>query len=367
MSNILDYIAWRGDLPFSAVPVNEVDGLILAQLSMLRWENGLGDGQSARLCELSELLDCQPVSAGFTPENDLKLVRQACQSVRFGAIVARDYTHAFDERRGMQFAAVTLCLDDGTAYVSFRGTDSSLVGWKEDCDMAFSEPVPSQVAATEYLEAAAGRVQGALRVGGHSKGGNLAMYAVANASPETRARVVAVYSNDGPGLSDRMNARAMYENIVDRLQAFVPQDSIVGMLLVHPGRYTVVRSNASGFMQHDPYSWQVKGPAFERLPALGKDGARFEAAFHKWLGRVNEADRRVLVDTLFEVLGAVNVTTFGLEFWHGLFRNPISVLSAIQGIDAEKRRRINQMIADFGRAMLAPGEHAHGDREAGLE
>lgn len=359
MSNILDYIAWRGDLPFSAVPVNEVDGLILAQLSMLRWENGLEPGQSARFGALFDAMNCQPVSVGFTQENDKRLLREASHCKRFGEIVARDYTHVFDEDTGMQFAAVTLCLDDGTAYVSFRGTDCSLVGWKEDCRLAFSTPAPSQDAARRYLEAVSGHVKGMLWVGGHSKGGNLAMYAAACAPEAIRARISAVYSNDGPGLSDRINARSLYENIIDKLHSFVPQDSVVGMMLAHPSRFTVIKSNSSGIMQHDPYSWQVRGPAFERVSALSQDSVRFDAAFHKWLAKVNEEDRRVLIDSLFDVLKAAKSANFGLEFWHGLARNPVSVLAAIQGISAEKRKRITRMITELGTAMLNPDEHEH--------
>lgn len=356
MSNLLDYIVWRGDLPFSAAPVNEVDGLILAQLSMLRWENGLEPGQSARFSTLFDAMNREPVSVGFTKEDDARLLDEASHCRRFGEIIVTDFQQAFNEETGMQFAAVTLCLDDGSAYVSFRGTDCSLVGWKEDCGLAFSKPVPSQDAARRYLEAAAGRVPGMLRVGGHSKGGNLAMYAAANAPKEILARVAAIYSNDGPGLSDKINARRLYANIIDRLHAFVPQDSIIGMLLTHPSRFTIVRSTASGIMQHDPYSWQVKGPVFERASALSQDSARFDAAFHKWLGEVNEEDRRVLIDSLFDVFRAAKSENFGLEFWNGLARNPLSVLSAIQEISAEKRKRITHMLTEFGAALINPGE-----------
>lgn len=356
MSNILDYITWRGDLPFAAAPFNEVDGLILAQLSMLRWENGLEEGESARIEALFEPMNRQPVSVGFTAENDLRLLDRIAHCPRFGAITLRDYTRAFDEAAGMQFAAVTLCLDDGTAYVSFRGTDSTLVGWKEDCNMAFSTPVPAQEAARAYLEAAARRFSGPLRVGGHSKGGNLAMYASACADEATRERILEVYNNDGPGLSDRMNAPALYARITGRLRSFVPQGSVVGMLLAHPDRYVVVRSNSVSILQHDPYSWQVEGPAFVHLPSLSRDSARFDAAFRKWLGGVDEDDREVLIDTLFGVLAATNAQSFGREFWQGLARNPKSVLGAIQGIDPERRRRVSRMLTDLGAAVVRPGE-----------
>lgn len=354
MSNILDYITWRGDLPFAAAGFNEVDGLILAQLSMLRWEHGLQPGESSKIKDLFEPMNRQPVSVGFTAENDVKLLRLICHSARFGEMVLRDYVHAFDADAEMQFAAATFALDDGTAYVSFRGTDATLVGWKEDCNMAFSRPVPAQEAAREYLDAAAERIPGMLRVGGHSKGGNLAMYAAANAG--ARARVVAVYNNDGPGLSDKMDAAAMYARVTGRLHSYVPQGSIVGMLLDHPDEYTVVKSNSVSILQHDPYSWQVEGPAFVRMPGLSRDSARFDAAFRAWLSHVDEADRELLIDTLFGVLTATRSQTFGREFWQGLARNPREVLSAIQNVEPEKRRRVTRMLAGLGSAALRPEE-----------
>ncbi len=355
MSNILDYLQWRGDLPLTAAPFCGVDGLILSQLSMLRWENALAPDQTATPRELLEPMKRQPVSVGFTTDNDLKLLTLAAGSERFGTLPLADYVHDLDEAAEMQFAALTLRLPDGTGFVSFRGTDSSLVGWKEDCNMAFSKPAPAQEAARAYLQRVAANFPGGVRVGGHSKGGNLAMYAAATADEATRARVLAVYNNDGPGLSDRMDAQALYERITGRLHSYVPQGSIVGMLLSHPDEYIVVKSRSVGIMQHDPYSWQVLGPDFVRVPALNRDSARFDATFRKWLAGVDEADRAVLIDTVFNVFSATRSRNFGREFWAGLARNPGAVLAAIQGVDPADRKRIARMLGDLG-AMAIKGQ-----------
>lgn len=216
--------------------------------------------------------------------------------------------------------------------------------------MAFSKPVPAQEAAAEYLRAAAARCDGPIRVGGHSKGGNLAMYAAATVEDAVRDHVVAVYNNDGPGLSDRIDAKALYDRIGDRLHSFVPQSSVVGMLLSHPDRYEVVRSDSVSILQHNPYSWQVEGPGFVRAPGLSRDSARFEAAFRRWLSEVDEAERAVLVDTLFDILGAADARSFGRDFWAHLVRNPRAVLSAIQNVDPDARRRIMKMLASLAAA-----------------
>lgn len=354
MSNMLDYIRWRGDLSLATVPINEVDGLILAQLSMFHWENGLEPGSSALLRDLFDSMNRQPVSVGFTAENDQKLLALVTESARFGEVIVSDFEHDFDEDAEMQFAAITLHLPDGVHYVSFRGTDSSIVGWKEDCNMAFSKPVPAQEAAVDYLTRMAGKYPGALRVGGHSKGGNLAMYAAAKVDDAVRARILAVYNNDGPGLSDRMDAPALYARITGRLRSFVPQGSIVGLLLAHPDEFSVIRSNSVSIFQHDPYSWQVEGPRFVRMSGLNRDSARFDVAFRQWLAGVDESEREELVETLFGILEATHAQSFGREFWAGLAKNAKSVLAAIHDIRPETRKRVSRMLADLGALAVKP-------------
>ena len=354
MSNMLDYIRWRGDLSLAVVPVNEVDGLILAQLSMLHWENSLEPGSSAPLRDLFDSMNKPPVSVGFTVENDQKLLAMVTESTRFGEVIVSDFEHDSDEDAEKQFAAITLHLPDGAHYVSFRGTDSSIVGWKEDFNMAFSNPVPAQEAAADYLTRMADRYPGALWVGGHSKGGNLAMFAAANVDDAVRARILGVYNNDGPGLSDRMDAPALYARITGRLHSFVPQDSIVGLLLAHPDEFTVVRSNSISILQHDPYSWQVEGPRFVRMSGLNRDSARFDVAFRQWLSGVDEREREELVDTLFGILEATNAQSFGREFWAGLAKNSKSVLAAIHDVNPETRKHISKMLADLGALAMRP-------------
>ena len=356
MSNILDYLKWRGDLSFANDPLNEVDALILSQLSMLKWENALTEEDSEIVGNLYESMNQDPVSVGFTTDSDLKLWQLVPRCERFGRLRVSRFRRLFDAKKALQFAAITLKLPDGSAFVSFRGTDSTLIGWREDFNMAFSKPVPAQEAAQAYLDEVGRTFEGPLRVGGHSKGGNLAMYAAATADEAVRERILGVYNNDGPGLSDRMDAEALYQRITGRLHSCVPQGSIVGMLLNHPDEYTVVKSNSVSILQHDPYSWQVEGPAFVRMPALSRDSARFDAAFRAWLASVDEANRALLVDTLFNVLSAAKSPTFGREFWIGLARNPVPVFNAIQDVDADERRRINRMLTDLGAALRRAGD-----------
>ena len=352
MSNMLDYLRWRGDLSMGNVPVGEVDGLILSQLSMLFWENAWQPGEPAALRDLAPELLKHEVAAGFTAADDRKLIEAVGNSERFGGIRLLDYTHRFDEAESMQFAAIAMRLGDGTLFIAFRGTDSTIVGWKEDCQMAYAKPVPAQQAAAVYLSRMAGTYEGPIRVGGHSKGGNLAMFAAAMAPEAVLGRITDIYNNDGPGLSDRVDTRALYARLGGRLKSFLPQSSIVGLLLSHPGDYEVVRSDSVSIWQHNPYSWQVEGPRFVRAGGLSRDSARFDAAFRQWLGEVDEDERAVLVETLFGVLSAGDANRFGKSFLSALARNPRPYLSAIQNIDPEARKRIARLIMEFASVSL---------------
>lgn len=354
MANLLDFIHWRGDLSFSIVPVGEVDGLILSELSMCRWENGMRETDTALLKDIAIDSEIEPVSVGFTEDNDKKLLESIRDSERYGGVRISDYVKRTDETAEMQFGALTLHLADGTRFVAYRGTDRSFVGWKEDCNMAFSKPIPAQEAATKYIEYIAETYPGPLLVGGHSKGGNLAMYAAATAEESVRARIRAVYNYDGPGLSDMIDAPGLYARITGRLHSFVPQGSIVGLLLAHPDQYTVVKSTGIGILQHDPYTWQVDGPRFMRMNGLSDESARFDIAFRKWIAQMDETERAELVDALFSVLSASKVQSFGKELWLSMAQNPKAVLTAIGQVNAETRKKVAKLISDFGKLAVQP-------------
>ena len=353
MSNMLDYIHWRGDIPFSAFPVGEVDGLILAQMSMYRWESAWKE--TCPVSSLSSVLQTEPVSVGFTTENDRKMLEMIVRCERFGNIQMSDYVCDTDVADEKQFAAITLHLSDGTLFIAYRGTDKSITGWKEDCNMAFSKPVPAQLQAAEYLKSIGEKYTGSIRIGGHSKGGNLSMFAATTVDDAIRERIMAVYNYDGPGLSDRMDAAALYSRITGRLHSFVPQGSIVGMLLAHPDQYTVVKSNSIGVLQHDPYSWQVDGPRFERRESLSGDSARFDIAFRQWLSSVSEEEREELADTLFSILSATKAEVFDKDFWFRLAQNTKDVKAAIDKVSPRTKKRIQALIGDFARLALQPG------------
>lgn len=362
MSNILDYLRWRGDLPLESVPFGEVDNLVLSELAALRWELLAQPGERATLRALQARVGEQAVSRGMTAEDDARLLPLAAASRRFGDAVLCDYAHEFDETIGKQFAAITLLLGDGSAFIAFRGTDGTVVGWKEDFNMCFESPVPSQTRAREYLLRASENHARPLRVGGHSKGGNLSLYAAATVPEAVQERILAVYSNDGPGLSDEVFASEGFARILPKLSSFVPQSSLFGMLLTHPETYAVVYSNSVSVFQHNPYTWQVEGGEFVKEKELRKGSVYVEQVLHRWLASLSPEQRKEFVGALFSMIEATKSQTVGKGLLEGLWRNPGAVWGALQGMDAKTRGTLITALASLVSAAvryeqsLAPGQ-----------
>ena len=259
MACILDYLDWRGDLPLQAVPFCEVDAVILTRLSYLPFGGIVGEapvslGDAA--ARVRRLLGPEGDGREVRNGRDLLLLDALVDSPRFSALSLAGYVERFDKEAEKQFSAITVLLPDGI-FVAYRGTDGTVIGWKEDFNMGFADHVPAQTDAMAYLEEAAGRYPGTIRVGGHSKGGNLAVYAAAFCAPEIQARILSVQNNDGPGFPDAVAVRESFRRIWPRVHTYLPQSSVVGLLMGHGEAYTIVHSTNSGLKQHDMYSWEV--------------------------------------------------------------------------------------------------------------
>ncbi len=341
MANIMDYLAWRGDISFVASPFNDLDSLILATLSYLTYPP-----EPTRLNELG--LEAPPAEKGhFTFVHEIRAMLSAASlTERFGSVRMERPIAVTDHDRDMQFAAVTFVLPDGSHYVSFRGTDSTIVGWREDFNMAFESPIPAQAAAVKYLTEAAALADGPLIVGGHSKGGNLAVYASAHASPRVQSRIHLIYSFDGPGLDDATMVSDGYARIAGRIRSFVPQQSVVGLLMAYHPEYTVVKSDGVSIMQHDAFTWQVLGTGFIEVTEVDAGSRLVNQTVHEWLSNISPDKRRVFVDTVFDILEASGANTVK-ELPRALSGNLPSVLKALSRVDFDTARMITALLGQF--------------------
>ena len=267
---------------------------------------------------------------------DGELLPALAASRRFGDLPIGFFGCKLDEVRQTQFAALTVELAEDLHVIVFRGTDNTVVGWKEDMNMSFRCPVPGQEMAVEYVRRVAGKTGGRLILCGHSKGGNLAVYAGAFCGEELQARIDAVYNYDGPGFYGDVLAAAGYERISGRIHTYVPQFSVVGMLLGHPEGHTVVHSANTGLMQHDVYSWEVQGPAFVCLETV-TGGSQFVAGtVREWTGDMTPEQFEQFADVIYTVLTDTSFTTMH-EMKENWFDTARSFVRSVTGMDDAAR------------------------------
>lgn len=307
MSDMFDYLDWRGDIRFSQLPVNPVDGLIFSALSYIDLSDIVPESpdETVSLSVAAERFLALPEQAGrFRVRRDLTLLKAAAGTDRFREVQMCFYRAELSQEEESQFAAVTFLPGDGGAYLAFRGTDYTLVGWKEDFNMSFQPEIPAQRKALEYLRTFAAQSDLPLQLGGHSKGGNLAVYAASKAEPDIQSRITAVYNQDGPGFTGLMMGNPGYIAMVGRIHTYLPQSSVVGILMDRLEPVTVIRSKLPGMLQHEPYSWAVKGGGFIPAEDLTQDSRFLDKTLKNWLAGMTHEERNAFVDTVYELLTA---------------------------------------------------------------
>lgn len=312
MSNLLDYLLWRGDLSFQASPWNDIDNLVFCALSYIGF-GGAADwavGQGVSLAEAAQWFLALPVEAQHVRSPmDRELLHLAGSSARFGPVRLARYEDKFSPEEELQFSATTFLIDDETAYIAFRGTDSTLVGWKEDFNMTFLPLIPAQTEAAAYLNKAEIFPQRRLLIGGHSKGGNLAVYAATKCAPQVQDRIAVVYSNDGPGFDRAFLDSPEYQRIQSRVYSLMPQSSIVGRLLEHESRFRVVHSVESGIQQHDPYTWEVLGTQFVWDEGMDTTSLVIDQSLKAWLEEMAPDEREEFINLVYKAMQTTNVET----------------------------------------------------------
>ena len=312
MANIFDYIKWRGDLTFTQDPPNEVDALVFSGLAYIRFDGEVKEYPEKPLlltAAAEQFFAREDYETCCRVHKDLDLLRAAAESRRFGGCFLCMYRDLLIPEQETQFAAMTFLLDDGSMFLAFRGTDYTLVGWKEDFNMTFQQTVPAQRLALQYARDVAQEHLRPMHLGGHSKGGNLAVFAAARSSPMIQNRICSVFSNDGPGFTKYLMGDPGYLAMVPKIKTYIPQSSVIGMLLEHEEPYTVIRSKTVGLLQHDPYSWEVLGKEFIPVQEITESSQFVDATIKTWFADMTNAERNQLVDVMFSVLGSGEVTT----------------------------------------------------------
>lgn len=387
MSNLFDYIKWRGDLSMHIDPFNDIDGLILSELIYTEFDNVVPEFPTKSACSLKDAaktyytindVDQQLDKISFTKES-IMLLKVLGQAPRYQNILLSNYINELDYQANKQFAAITYQLEDGTIFVAYRGTDDTILGWKEDFMMTYKAPVASQTRAAEYLEEIAKidfcqsiskvikqrepeikrfqalgnyisqKTKGVnIRIGGHSKGGNLAVYAASNVSSKITGRIIEIYNNDGPGFNHDMIKSKNYQNISTRIKKFIPEGSVFGIMLENIEEKIVIKSCAKGIMQHSGFTWQIEGTSFIKADSVNKDSEVMDAAFRSWLANVDIEKREHTVKAVFSIFDVVEVKRLN-DFTDKTSSLLIAALKELKNMDSDTR----DVVIEFFKGLIS--------------
>ena len=354
--NFLDYLDWRGDIKFKERPINEVDNLIFSTLAYTDME-GLVRENGITISELYQAY----VNTGYDQSNMVinpkLLLEKTAKSERYKSVLVKYYVNEIDTEKHLQFSAVTFEIDEKVYYIAYRGTDNTLAGWHEDCNMSYLPKTPGQFEAAEYLNKISAKSEHDLIIGGHSKGGNFAVYAAAFCKSNIRERILKVYSNDGPGFNNTIANSKEYLDIIPKTEHIITDSSIVGILLSSKSKNKVIKSSAMGFDQHNPYTWNVLCTEFEKADGLSPASVFMDIATSKWIDSLNDDSKKILIDSVFnslELSGATTINDISDKKWE-VYN---SVLKAITVMNTETRNEIGNSIKklfDAGRDAIVKG------------
>ena len=345
---IFDYINKYGVYTFDEVAFNEVDNVILSSISYLDLEGYVSNNRfhkrSIRNVSGMFFEDYNNNNAGkiTAVKGSIKIFKLIGNTRRYEDLYLYNYYYLGNEKQ--QFSALMIDINKTLVYVSYEGTDHLISGWHEDFMMSYMFPVPSQRKAIDYLNKHTLFNNKRIILGGHSKGGNLALVAGMYANFWVKDRIVAIYNNDGPGLRKNEIESKQYKSIEDRLIHIIPNYSIVGLLLRNNGKYEVVKSTKRSIYAHDLTTWVVNDLKFERKQ-LSSVSEVLDKGMVEWLYKYDDEKRKKFVDSLFMIFERANVTNL-----NDVISNKKLIIKLVfqaRDIDKETKNIIKDFIYSF--------------------
>lgn len=349
MSTIIDYVDWRGDLSLEQSPFNEIDAVIFTQLAYIDFSEIVSSDFNKTILlkdaavQIANSKDFeQRVNFGPLINSEIvTLLQKTGESKRFCNTKLLGFVTSTDIEEEKQFASITFILENKTNLIIFRGTDQSIIGWKEDFNMAFKMPIPAHIEAVKYLDEACKKLKGKISLAGHSKGGNLSIFAATYCIPKNQNRISKLYNFDGPGFEQNVLSDKKYINIQEKIETYVPKKSIVGMLFDTNTEKIIVESYDNGIMQHDPLTWNVLGTNFVTTEELSKESLFIDKTLKNWLKQTDKDKREIFIEALFDVIESAEANNIS-EITENLLKSSTKMIHHFHNLDSE----IKDMIFD---------------------
>lgn len=304
MTDIFDYLKWRGDLTFEVVPLNEIDALIFSAFAYIEMDSIFSYHEFVSIKDLYDRYKTIEEDSIFKKKQN-ELFKVLSESKRFQDIVVTRYFNEVNENKEMQISGTTFILPNDILYVAFKGTDSTLTGWKEDFNLSYMKVIPSEEKALSYLNEILYSTKKKVYVGGHSKGGNLAMYA--SLFCENDENILQVHNFDGPGFSKEIVEMENYKKRKEKITTYIPKSSIVGNILNKDTKTYIVKSKQIGILEHDLYSWIVSSNRFIYAKEVSLEIKNLSESLNEAIEKIPKEDKEKIIDLVYEILKSWNI------------------------------------------------------------
>ena len=352
MSDIRDYIDWRGDIEFKNNPFNELDALALTQVVYLPLGEQVGDGFKDE-CTLKKSVrkyfknhEGKEESLTMLLLNCGDISRKMMNADRYKDIKFCKFRERYDQINAIQFAAVTAKISDDTLVVVFRGTDDTLAGWEEDFKLCYMTPMDAQIEAAKYLKEVCEEWDGNIVIAGHSKGGNIGIYATMCLSDENKNKISCIYSFDGPGFLPKTVACEDYKKTIGKVVSYMPQGSVVGMIMYNSGKILTVKSTGKGFMQHAVVTWQILGKEFVYEDRFEKGSLIFNECTKKWITEIETDKIEEFINKVFALLKSGNMETI-TEMSSGMPQAIRKILKSYSALDKNSKKMLRSTLKEM--------------------
>lgn len=351
--NITEYTEKYSGVTLDKMPLNCVDSLVLSQLSYLKFEGipelyAKKDGISLKEIAKSKYVKNLYLDERYASDNTA-LFNAVASSKRFGNILMKDFVNIIDDDWQIQFSAMTFVFDNNTTYIAFRGTDDNLVGWQENLGMIYNTPIPAQKEAVKYLRNVSKKIKGDFYIGGHSKGGNLAVYSSMNVNKAIQSRIICIFSHDGPGFIPKVIENSNFENIKHKINKTVPKSSIVGMLMTTVENYEVVVCNKIGMSQHYPFNWVIEENDFKHADKIDKSYYLKDKAVNLWALNLTPSQVEYLSTEIFGIFDKAGITNLNdiQSNLTGLLSSIRNLISTMNEIDEETKKKMDDIFKNL--------------------
>ena len=353
MADFFDYLDWRGDLTFDIVPFNKIDALLLSQISYTILDGVVRKSfyEKKTLAQVakdfSDLPDSEErINIGFLiNDRTTELMMRSAETARFRNIEVCGFRNIYSEENVEQFAALTFLIN-GKNVITFRGTDDTIVGWKEDFNIAWLPEIPAQKDALEYFSEACQSLDGDFILAGHSKGGNLVINTAVRCGEALQNRISEIYNFDGPGFSSDFFESPEYKAVEKKILSFYPGFSVVGMIFHHPKKFEIVKSDGFAFWQHDAMNWQIMGSNFINEGDFTEESRLFYKAFNEWIDKLDTEQKKDFVETMFYILEASGAKTNN-EIEKDALKCTARMLASYAEMDKARRKETKKILSMF--------------------